>query len=164
MLGTQIHRLIEEQVRIKADLPFGGSPYPDEEELDEPSDPDDILTAAALDAWRSEFGERVPARLPSGELMLELPFTLRLGEVIVRGRIDAVYESEEGLEIVDWKSGRQLEVAEMDQLTVYAGALSLLGVSPGRVTLTYFYLATGETRSRSIDTSEALRMLQEIGV
>ncbi len=164
MLGTQIHRLIEEQARSRAGVTMGVSTYPDEEELDEPSDPEDIVdaTAAAIETWKSKFGDRVPARLPSGELMLELPFSIRSGDDVVRGRIDAVYDKDDGgLEIVDWKTGIELEVPEFDQLALYAAALSLLGVPAGEITLTYFYLASGEMTSRTLSTQEALRQFKQ---
>ena len=98
-----------------------------------------------LDNWeQSGYAERELATLPSGEPMIELPFTLRLPDGrIVRGRIDAVYATEDGgLEIVDFKSGKRFEPGELDQLDVYARAMSANGLIPEgtRVTLTYLFL------------------------
>jgi DNA helicase II / ATP-dependent DNA helicase PcrA len=127
-LGTEVHRLIEEKAR-------GLAPYPDEEELDRP---DSITERASIDELlenfeRSGYAGRAPAVLPSGEPMIELPFTMLYGDKIVRGRIDAVYEMDEGgLEVVDFKTGKRapyedLQGSAVDQLALYAEALKALG-------------------------------------
>lgn len=138
-IGTEVHRLIEEKAR-------GMAPYPAEEELDEPSkvmEPGYI--AELLDHFEaSGYGDRQLAHLPSGELMVELPFTLPRDNHIIRGRIDAVYEDDDGaLEIVDFKTGMRFEVDdEHDQLAVYRDALAANGLLPeGKpVKLTYLFL------------------------
>ncbi len=147
-LGTEIHRLIEERSR-------GIAPYPEESELDEPGEVtgSGVMTSL-LDHWEaSGYAEREPATLPSGEPMIELPFTLRLEDGrIVRGRIDAVYTTEDGgLEIVDFKSGRRFEPGELDQLDLYARALNANGLIPEgtRVTLTYLFLDGNEPIKRT---------------
>lgn len=138
-LGTEVHRVIEEKAR-------GLSPYPAENELDEPSaviDPGKIDELLA-DFESSGYADRTLAQLPSGELMVELPFTLKKEGHIIRGRIDAVYETDEGgLEIVDFKTGQRFEVdAEHDQLSLYAGALRANGLlaDDAPVKLTYLFL------------------------
>ncbi|MEA2453175.1 MAG: ATP-dependent helicase UvrD/PcrA [Actinomycetota bacterium] len=138
-IGTEVHRLIEEKAR-------GISPYPEEEELDDPSkstEPgfiEDLL--GHFEA--SGYAERPFAALPSGELMVELPFTLKRDGHIIRGRIDAVYVDDDGgLEIVDFKTGKRFEVDdEHDQLAVYKDALDANGLLPdGKpVRLTYLFL------------------------
>jgi DNA helicase II / ATP-dependent DNA helicase PcrA len=145
-LGTELHRLIEEQSR-------GLSPYPGEDELDEPSAPTDLRgLSRQLGHYRDlGYSERRIARLPSGEPMVELPFAMRWNGRIVRGRIDAVYETDDGgLEIVDYKSGRRFEPAAHDQLDIYARALRANGLlSPGlSVTLTYAFLDGEDPVSR----------------
>ena len=147
-LGTEVHRLIEERSR-------GISPYPEESELDEPGEVTGpgVMTSL-LDHWEgSGYAERELATLPSGEPMIELPFTLRLQDGrIVRGRIDAVYTTEDGgLEIVDFKSGKRFEPGELDQLDVYARALNANGLIPEgtRVTLTYLFLDGNEPIKRT---------------
>jgi DNA helicase-2/ATP-dependent DNA helicase PcrA len=145
-IGTEVHRLIEERAR-------GISPYPEETELDEPGEvtgPNFMSTT--LGHWASSgYAEREPATLPSGEPMVELPFTLRLDGRIVRGRIDAVYPTEDGgLEIVDFKTGKRFEPGEADQLDLYARAMRANGlITDGMpVTLTYVFLDGGEPVSR----------------
>jgi DNA helicase-2/ATP-dependent DNA helicase PcrA len=150
-IGTEVHRLIEERSR-------GVSPFPEESELDEPSQPSSSsLVADRLQRWEKRYGERTIARLPSGEPMIEVPFTLLVDGRMIRGRIDAVYETDDGgLEIVDFKTGRQFEVSdEADQLALYGRALQALGlVRPGqRLTLTYAFL--GVDRDGEEEGSEA---------
>jgi DNA helicase II / ATP-dependent DNA helicase PcrA len=141
-IGTEVHRLIEESSR-------NVSTFAEETELDEPSE---ISVASEIDEmverWREEYGSRTLARLPSGELMVELPFTLKKDGKIIRGRIDAVYETDDGgLEIVDYKTGRRFTPSEeADQLAVYAEALRASGASAPVKALTYAFLATDPER------------------
>lgn len=138
-LGTEVHRLIEERSR-------GAGTYPDESELDSPgevvTEPNRI--ADMLQRFEQEYGGRKIATLPSGEPMVELPFALRKGGRIIRGRIDAVYErGSGGLEIVDFKTGHPFGSSDgADQLELYAEALAALGLSvgPDDLTLTYAFL------------------------
>ena len=137
LLGTEVHRIIEEKQR-------GIAPFPDETELDEPTEPARTEEIGAMIAhFEAEYGERTVATLASGEPMVELPFTLRVKDQIVRGRIDAVYETADGgLEIVDFKTGRRFEPDDEDQLALYAAAMRALGLLPeGRpVRVTYAFL------------------------
>ena len=146
-IGTEVHRAIEEKAR-------GLSPYPEEEDLDEPSA---VIDTARIDEFLANFeasgyGDRQLAALPSGELMVELPFALRKDGHIIRGRIDAVYETDDGgLEIVDFKTGQRFEVdPDHDQLALYAEALGSNGLLPeGKpVKLSYLFLDGGPPLSR----------------
>ena len=137
-IGTEIHRLIEERSR-------GISPYPEETELDTPGEfQDGRSIRSMLDRWEAEYGHRTIARLPSGEPMIELPFTLKRDGRMIRGRIDAVYETDDGgLEIVDFKSGKSFTPDEAaDQLQLYGEALAALApnAGSGKVKLTYAFL------------------------
>jgi DNA helicase-2/ATP-dependent DNA helicase PcrA len=141
-IGTEVHRLIEERSR-------GISTYPDETELDEPSEiAEPGRIGQALERWAElGYGDRELATLPSGEPMTELPFALKLDGKVIRGRIDAVYQMEDGgLEIVDFKTGGSFasspEEGRADQLDVYARALRANGlIEEGqRVVLTYAFL------------------------
>jgi DNA helicase-2/ATP-dependent DNA helicase PcrA len=138
-IGTEVHRLIEERSR-------GMSPFPEETELDEPSEMSEPgRLGEMLARYRELYGTRKVARLPSGDPMVELPFALRRDGRIIRGRIDAVYETDDGgLEIVDFKTGRRFEKKEdeADQLELYAEALRALGLDGGKpVKLTYAFLS-----------------------
>jgi DNA helicase-2/ATP-dependent DNA helicase PcrA len=145
-LGTEVHRLIEEKAR-------GLAPYPEDAELDEPGEvPGQGVMSDLLASWAAlGYGERQPASLPSGEPMVELPFTLKRGDQIVRGRIDAVYKTGDGLEVVDFKTGRRFEAGDSDQLSLYAEALDANGLIPAGATvkLTYAFLDGGPPVSRT---------------
>jgi DNA helicase-2/ATP-dependent DNA helicase PcrA len=137
-IGTEVHRLIEESSR-------GVSAFPEETELDQPSEVSEPSRIGEMLArFRESYADRRLAKLPSGEAMVELPFALRRNGRIVRGRIDAVYETDDGgLEIVDFKTGRRFEKSddEADQLEVYGEALRALGLDGGKaVRLTYAFL------------------------
>jgi len=138
-LGTEVHRIIEERSR-------GMSTFPEEHELDEPSEVSEPSRVGEMLAkWKTDYGDRTIATLPSGEPMLELPFTLKKDGKIIRGRIDAVYETEDGgLEIVDFKTGKRFTPSEeADQLTLYREALDAIGLAPTSATLTYAFLSAG---------------------
>lgn len=149
-LGTEIHRLIEED-SLDRDEGLELLPFTEEAELDEPSAIGDDI-AERLERWRAlGFSERRLARLPSGVAMVELPFAMRRGEFIVKGRIDAVFETDDGgLEIVDYKTGRRFEPRADDQLSIYAEALEAMGLLPdgAPVYLTYAFLDGGEPITR----------------
>ncbi|MFN2587781.1 MAG: UvrD-helicase domain-containing protein [Actinomycetota bacterium] len=147
-LGTEVHRAIEERSR-------GISAFPDEEELDKAGEVTAQGVVHELMAnWRaSGYAQRELAVLPSGEAMVELPFTLERDGRFVRGRIDAVFESPGGgLEIVDFKTGRRFERSGdgPDQLALYAEALDANGLIPegADVVLSYVFLDGGPPVSR----------------
>ncbi|MDQ3915460.1 MAG: ATP-dependent helicase [Actinomycetota bacterium] len=147
-LGTEVHRAIEERSR-------GISPFPDEEELDRPGKVAEqgIMHELMANWGASGYGDRRLAVLPSGEAMVELPFTLERDGRFIRGRIDAVFEMPGGgLEIVDFKTGRRFDVAEgADQLTLYAEALAANGLIPegAEVVLSYVFLDGGPPVTRA---------------
>ena len=90
------------------------------------------LQAAFL---RSPYARREP-------VAVEAPFELVLGATVVRGRIDAVYETEGGFEVVDWKTGG--EQADPLQLAVYRLAWAQLhGLPPERVEAAFLYVRSG---------------------
>jgi DNA helicase-2/ATP-dependent DNA helicase PcrA len=143
-LGTEVHSWIEELTR-------GLTGLAEEEALSEPSLPPDRETVARLKKNFADMGfeSRTPFVLESGEPATELPFTLKLGDVLVRGRIDAVYTTGDGtLEIVDFKTGLVPDEPDWRQLELYAEALAALGILKGSARLTYAFLATGEPRSQ----------------
>jgi DNA helicase-2/ATP-dependent DNA helicase PcrA len=139
-LGTEVHRMIEEKSR-------GVSAFPEEMEMDEPGEyvEDRSVMDDMLAKFEVQYAERKLAVLPSGEPMVELPFTLKKDGRIIRGRIDAVYETDDGgLEIVDFKTGQRFEPVpgEADQLELYADALRALGLTEEtNIKLTYAFLS-----------------------
>jgi len=82
------------------------------------------------------FGDRVPNAV-------EPPFALVLGGQVVRGRIDAVYETPTGFLVVDWKTNHR-QSADPLQLAIYRVAWAeLAGVPAERVEAAFFYVRTG---------------------
>jgi len=91
---------------------------------------------------------------------VEAPFVLAVGGHIVRGRMDAVYERDGRLELVDFKTGRT--AAEGDrgadtQLDLYGlAAVETWHADPGRLRTTYCYLrADGPPLIVASDWTEA---------
>lgn len=114
-------------------------------------DPDDLPGAAdedivddtdlteLMDAFRDgPYGERTP-------LEIEAPFALALGGRVVRGRIDAVYRTDDGgYDVIDWKTHRR-ETADPLQLAVYRVAWAeLSGVPVDKVGAAFYYVRTGD--------------------
>ena len=83
------------------------------------------------------FGERPPYEI-------EAPFSLVLGGQVVRGRIDAVYQTDEGFFVVDWKTN-QTQDADPLQLAIYRVAWSELhGIPIERVEAAFYYVRSGD--------------------
>jgi DNA helicase II / ATP-dependent DNA helicase PcrA len=143
-LGTQVHAWIERSSSGQASLL----------ELEETPD----LTAEELAgepgkverlqrAWSaSRFGSAPP-------LFAERPFLLYVGGFVVSGRIDAIFGTGEGpWEVVDYKTGKkppEEDVLSGLQLDIYALACTDVWHKRAEdLTLTYFYLASGEEVGR----------------
>jgi DNA helicase-2/ATP-dependent DNA helicase PcrA len=108
------------------------------------------------------------AALPLPQVEVEV--TLRRGEWVIRGRIDAIYQGDDGVELVDWKTGADplpsdggpgseaaaQRLDQLDQLGLYAVALRALGRLPGdRCRLTYCYLGADAPREHTIELGPA---------
>ncbi|MGH2758072.1 MAG: RecB family exonuclease, partial [Actinomycetota bacterium] len=154
-LGTEVHAWIEELHRGLVGLA-------EEEALDEASVPPDRATVDELkrNFQKLRFEHRRPLELSTGEPATELPFTLKIGRDLVRGRIDAVYETEDGgVEIVDFKTGAAPETS-FAQLELYAEALAALGIVTGEAKLTFVYLRDGREDSQ-VYAPRGLKHLEE---
>jgi DNA helicase-2/ATP-dependent DNA helicase PcrA len=102
---------------------------------------------------------------PPKPLMLEQPFTLKFGsEVVVKGRIDRIDRFEDGVEIIDYKTGNPktaetMERGDKEQLMLYQiAARDVLGLVPRK--LTYVYLEN-QTSVSFLGTDEDLLKLSE---
>ncbi|HEU4512515.1 MAG TPA: ATP-dependent DNA helicase [Nocardioidaceae bacterium] len=83
------------------------------------------------------FGDRVPHAV-------EPPFALVLDGQVVRGRIDAVYQTDGGFLVVDWKTN-QRQTADPLQLAIYRLAWAeLAGVAVEQVEAAFFYVRSGD--------------------
>ncbi|HEV2634764.1 MAG TPA: ATP-dependent DNA helicase [Actinocrinis sp.] len=148
--GTEFHAWVEQR--------FGQLPLFDEmdlglsadEELTGPDELDELKEAFLA----GEFAEREPYRI-------EAPFQLLLAGQIVRGRIDAVYRTDDGgFEVVDWKTNRA-ETADPLQLAVYRLAWAeYAGVPIEQVGAAFVYVRTGAVRRHTdLPGREALERL-----
>jgi DNA helicase-2/ATP-dependent DNA helicase PcrA len=138
--GTAFHAWLEER--------FGAAKLVDLDELpgsgDEFAAPDGAL-AELQDAFlASEWADRQPAEV-------EVPFETPLGPLTLRGRIDAVFQREDGgYEVIDWKTGPPPSGAELTaagvQLAAYRlGWSRLTGVPVERVSAGFHHVAAKET-------------------
>lgn len=114
---------------------------------------------------------------PPKPLFLEKGFTVKFGDVVVRGRIDRIDQVEDGVEIIDYKTGKPktaLDADEKRQLMIYQIAAMECFQPPLKpVKLTYHYLTDNSTvsfigspeeldalRSQIVATAEAIRTSQ----
>ncbi len=131
-LGTEVHRWIEQ--RAGRQLPL----------LD--LDP----LESERGARRSEIVDGLQASFLAGPwadldpVRVEAPFVLGIGAHVVRGRVDAVYERDGRLELVDFKTGRPPAAGDggaQVQLDVYGlAALDTWSADPARLRTTYCWL------------------------
>jgi DNA helicase II / ATP-dependent DNA helicase PcrA len=131
--GTRFHAWVEayvgqQQLLDPADIPGAA---------DEGIDSDAELTELT-DAFRTgPFGSRVPHQV-------EAPFALVLGGQVVRGRIDAVYATDRGFEVVDWKTNQE-QSADPLQLAIYRLAWAeLTGTSLEDVDASFYYVRSAQ--------------------
>jgi DNA helicase-2/ATP-dependent DNA helicase PcrA len=99
---------------------------------------DDADLADLIEAFRAgPFAERAP-------YAVEAPFALLLGGQVVRGRIDAVYETAEGFDVIDWKTNRSHD-ADPLQLAIYRLAWAEMHDLPSdRVGAAFYYVRSGD--------------------
>jgi DNA helicase-2/ATP-dependent DNA helicase PcrA len=147
--GIEVHRRIEAHNR-------GGLPFEEAEEA---------LYDFAAGEGGGGGGDPVAAFLSSRfasltPILVEAPFELRVGQARLAGRIDAVYQPEEGTwEVVDFKSGRRRhDPAQRVQLEAYAVAVdeaALAAAAPSRTRVTFVYLGGGhlEEVSEQVDAA-----------
>ena len=101
----------------------------------------DELTALIAAFEAGQFAHRVP-------LGVEVPFLMRRGPHVLRGRIDAVYRWEEGsyrFLVVDWKTTDG--AANPLQLAVYRQAWAeAQGIDPALVAAAFYHVASDALR------------------
>ncbi len=87
---------------------------------------------------------------------VEVPFETVIGGILVRGRIDAVYKTDSGFEVVDWKTGSKvLGESSAVQLAVYRLAWAKLQAIPvEKVSASFHYVPTNRTDRRANLLSE----------
>ena len=140
--GTAFHLWIEAQYKDPQVL--------DEDDLYEVESAqrnlDDLPLEELKTAWlASDWAKRDPA--PGG---IEVPFETVLGGILLRGRIDAVYEKDGQYEVVDWKTGKTKSgddlAAAAIQLAMYRLAYSkLFGIKIENISAAFHYVGSNET-------------------
>ncbi|MEU4379479.1 ATP-dependent helicase [Micromonospora echinofusca] len=138
--GTAFHTWLEQR--------FGADRLLDLDELPGAADadaaPDEALAELQERFLASEWADRVPVEV-------EVPFATVIADVVVRGRMDAVFARPGGrFDVVDWKTGRQPAGTAADvaavQLAVYRLAWAeLAGVPVERVGAAFHYVRDGVT-------------------
>ena len=141
--GTAFHRWLEER--------FGQLRLIEPDELAGAADADLVADDADLQELKARFeagrwGQRWPAEV-------EVPFESRIGDRLVRGRIDAVFADSPlgGFDVVDWKTGRppgsaRDERAVAVQLAAYRLAwAALAGVPVEQVRAAFYYVREDRT-------------------
>ena len=102
----------------------------------------DLGSDAELDRARQmflagPFADRKP-------VAIEAPFALMIGDQQVIGRIDAVFSTDDGVEVVDWKTNVSA-TADPLQLAIYRLAWAELNqISLDQVTAAFYYVRLGE--------------------
>jgi DNA helicase-2/ATP-dependent DNA helicase PcrA len=136
--GTDFHNWVESH--LKAQTLFN------EEDLDyfDPIEGDSKLDELKSKWLTSKWAKREHHKL-------EVPFETVLAGVLIRGRIDAVYKTEDGYEVVDWKTGsKKLDEDAAIQLAMYRLAWAkIAGVDISKVSAVFHYVPTGEDDRRS---------------
>ncbi|MCQ6271586.1 ATP-dependent helicase [Pseudarthrobacter sp. R1] len=136
--GTAFHEWVEEYFGAAGMLDLGEAPGSDDH-IDAAYDLDAMVATFKASPW----AERSPA-------FVEVPVETRVGDVVVRGRIDAVFRDADGRwDLVDWKTGRRPSAAQLRtksvQLAVYRLAWARLkGVPLEEVRAAFFYVADNE--------------------
>ena len=152
--GTAFHLWVERQFTDAATL-FGDEYLDYLDPLDDDSQLEDLKKA-----WlSSEFASRTPVRV-------EVPFETTIAGVLIRGRIDAVYATPTGFEVVDWKTGSgQLGQSAAVQLAMYRLAWAKLsGVDISTVSAAFHYVPTSVTDRPSdlLDESALIALIAGI--
>ncbi|WP_327257660.1 ATP-dependent DNA helicase [Streptomyces sp. NBC_01244] len=166
--GTRFHAWVEsrfEELPLPhldvldplTDLPGAQPPGGDGSDQDIADEADLDSLKAAFE--RSAYADRTPFRM-------EVPVQLTLAGRVIRGRIDAVYRTEEpdggsaGYEIVDWKTGRTTE-ADPLQLAVYRLAWAEATNTPlSRVTAVFLHVRSGRViRPRNLPDRARLEQI-----
>ncbi len=132
--GTRFHAWVESR--------YGQQSLFDPEDLPGRGD-DDIDNEPDLEKLQAAFEKSVYAnREPAAT---EESFTLQLGSYTAIGTIDAVFATDDGYEVVDWKTNRAAD-ADPLQLALYRLAWAEShGLDPSKVTASFYYVRLDKT-------------------
>lgn len=152
--GTAFHAWVEEYFGAAGMLDLGEAPG-SHDHIDAAYDLDTMVATFKA----SEWADRSPA-------FVEVPVETRVGDVVVRGRIDAVFLDADGRwDLVDWKTGRRPSAAQLRaksvQLAAYRLAWARLkGVAVADVRAAFFYVADNQVvRPHDLGSAEELEQI-----
>jgi DNA helicase-2/ATP-dependent DNA helicase PcrA len=151
--GTEFHMWVEKQ--------FSAMTLFDDSYMDyfDPIEEDGKLEDLKKAWLRSAYANRTPAAI-------EVPFESVVGGVLIRGRIDAVYETADGFEVVDWKTGsKQLGESAAIQLAMYRLAWAKLkNIDVTKVSAAFHYVPTSVTDKRAdlLDEVALVSLIQSL--
>ncbi len=144
-IGSLVHGWIEREAAGQASL------------LAAEDEPDPWIAELKMAFLASPWGRRRPRAV-------ERPFVLSAGGTTVRGRVDAVYDTDDArLEIVDFKTGRRPAPDDAGagfQLDLYAvAAVDCWGRDPAEIRTTEWYVreSAGVTRDWDAAAVDAVR-------
>ncbi len=133
--GVELHRKIELHNRGVVPLDLA-----EDDTYDFAPDEAEPKAGAYTTFQESRFGQLKPR-------WIEAPFSLASEGLRIRGRIDAIYDTDGSWEVVDFKSGRHRpDPARIVQLQAYAVAVdegALSGERPDAVAVTFAYFGDG---------------------
>lgn len=138
--GTAFHSWVEEHFGRAGQLDLGEFPGSADDFIEDAYQ----LNELKQNFQASEWAGRVPSHI-------EVPIETRVADVVVRGRIDAVFRDADGQwELVDWKTGRLPRGKALRdrtvQLALYRlGWARLQGVPVERVSAAFYYVAQNHT-------------------
>jgi len=119
----------------------------------------DLLTPLAEDQKLSELKDKWLASewAQRSPFAVEVPFETVIAGTLVRGRIDAIYKTEAGFEVIDWKTGSKvLDESAAIQLAIYRLAWAKLQAIPVEsVAAAFVYVGINKTDRRVNLFSEA---------
>ena len=131
--GTRFHAWVENRFGQQQLVGLDEVPGRADAEIDDDTDLQNLIEKFNV----GPFADRTP-------FAIEPPFALLLGGQVIRGRIDAVYETGHGFLVVDWKTNRQ-QTADPLQLAIYRVAWAeLQGVPVESVEAAFYYVRTGD--------------------
>jgi DNA helicase-2/ATP-dependent DNA helicase PcrA len=141
LLGNAFHSWVQQFYGAELLFDLGDLPGAADSEVGDSEELAALQAAFAGSPWA--------ARTP---IAVEVPFEMPIGNIIVRGRIDAVFaDADGGVTVVDWKTGepprgREASRQAAIQLAVYRLAWSALhGCPESSVRTAFFYVRSGTT-------------------
>ena len=150
--GTNFHAYVERQLRQR--LGQGNAVLPGAEEFDPTFEPLEVLPDVAQLCETFDHSEWATRRV----VAVEEPFCLDLGGYIVKGKIDAVFESQtpgKKWTVIDWKTNSQA-TADATQLNFYAIAWAQAqGCSLDDIEVGFYYVRLNETVMHEAQLREA---------